>query len=488
MSNKLKVLIVAILLIIISMAVILINGKTYTAKVYLSNVSNTTSVDELKIIIENDIVKCIDKKIENGFLLLNLESIKEGKTYIDINDKNDNFIETFPIYVHKSGIITDRYFFGNCTGSIIIPISIMILIGYIEFLLIKKFRKELNKNMYQYKNIAYLGLIIFLCFAFINQLLTIHKNEGLIHIIKTAIDSFSMFSMFLLPVAFVTAILVTISNIILVKKEGLNIRNLLGLILGLFFCLATIFPELLNDYLQRSTWIDVHKENGLARYIQEWVELMIYAGISYLESILIGTIILSIKAAKHIPKFNKDFMIILGCQIKKDGGLTNLLRSRVDRAIEFRNIQKNKTGKDLIFVPSGGQGSDEIIPEAHAIKNYLLENGINEENILVEEKSKNTYENIKFSKMLIDEKLENANIAFSTTNYHVFRAGNIANKEDICMEGIGAKTKRYFWINAFIREYIATLYSERKTHILTISSIMILSVLMMILLYFSNIL
>lgn len=33
------------------------------------------------------------------------------------------------------------------------------------------------------------------------------------------------------------------------------------------------------------------------------------------------------------------------------------------------------------------------------------------------------------------------------------------------MEGIGAKTKRYFWINAFIREYIATLHYEKKNHI-----------------------
>ena len=44
----------------------------------------------------------------------------------------------------------------------------------------------------------------------------------------------------------------------------------------------------------------------------------------------------------------------------------------------------------------------------------------------------------------------------------MFRAGIIARKQGIKVEGIGAKTKAYFFINAFIREFIATLYSEKK--------------------------
>lgn len=47
----------------------------------------------------------------------------------------------------------------------------------------------------------------------------------------------------------------------------------------------------------------------------------------------------------------------------------------------------------------------------------------------------------------------------------MFRAGCIADEAGISMEGIDAKAKRYFWINAFIREYIATLHYEKKNHI-----------------------
>lgn len=110
------------------------------------------------------------------------------------------------------------------------------------------------------------------------------------------------------------------------------------------------------------------------------------------------------------------------------------------------------------------------------MKNYLLKQGINDDNILVEDKSKNTYENIKFSNNIIKEKLKNAKIAFSTTNYHVFRAGNIATKQNINIEGIGAKTKSYFWINAFIREFIATLFNEKKKHIAVVLSIILIAI------------
>ena len=56
-------------------------------------------------------------------------------------------------------------------------------------------------------------------------------------------------------------------------------------------------------------------------------------------------------------------------------------------------MQKEKTGKDIIFVPSGGKGNDEVMPEAEAMQKYLIEQGISKKNILVENKSTNTIEN-----------------------------------------------------------------------------------------------
>ena len=263
---------------------------------------------------------------------------------------------------------------------------------------------------------------------------------------------------------------------------------MLGCILGIAVCLGTIFPSVLGEFLQITTIVDVHKQNGVAMYVEMFVENAILAVTSYLELVLIGTIILSIKAAKRIPAFDKDYILILGCQIKKDGTLTNLLKSRADRAIEFAKMQKEATGKDIVFVPSGGKGDDEVIAEADAIRNYLVETGIPEERILVENKLANTYENLKNSMELIhkEAKTDDAKIVFSTTNYHVFRSGFFASQQGIKAEGIGAKTKRYFWINAFIREFIAALVSEWKTHIAIILIWLVMIVSMVGIVYCSN--
>ena len=61
--------------------------------------------------------------------------------------------------------------------------------------------------------------------------------------------------------------------------------------------------------------------------------------------------------------------------------------------------------------------------------------------------------------------IEKPRIAFSTTNYHVLRSGLIATSQGIAAEGIGSLTRTYFWINAFIREFIANLVAEKKRSI-----------------------
>lgn len=476
-----KYLFLLITLVLISMITIIIFGNSYTLKV---NVTDQNNIDNIKIDYDKRILKITNKKINNNILTIKFKAISHGKSKIDIYNQDNNYYFS-RMYVHHFGVITNNNYFGKTKGDIVIPISILILLVTALKILIDKYRNNMKKNLYQYKNINYLGLIIFLVFSTIIHFITLFNYNGTLDVVSKLLELTPLFSFLVLPIAFITSILVTISNIILVRKEGFSPKRILGLFLGLLICLLTITPNLLNDYLQTATWIDVHNESGLSLYIQTFIESFISVIVSYLECILLSTIILSIKAAKKIPEFNKDYIVILGCKINKDGSLTNLLKQRVDRAIEFSNLQKENTGKDIIFVPSGGKGKDEIISEAQAIKKYLVKEGIKEKNIIVEDKSTNTYENIKYSIEKINQK---KNIAFSTTNYHVFRAGVIADKQHFIMEGIGSKTKSYFWINAFIREFIATLYSEKKKHIIYISIISIISIIMIIIKYLSVIL
>jgi len=474
-----KLILLIFILVIISNLTILLLGKTYTVTFSLSK--NYTKL-KVKQSTEDGEVEIIKEKKDADNYYVKVKSKKPGKTFI-IMDYGE-FKESKILYIHKSMIITDNNIFGKCTGSEIIALSSLILLIYIISILFKKYKKESKENIYQYKNIAYIGIIIFLSFFALNTFISIFNYQGLYATIRAVIYSASVLSFFLFPIAFITFILVTISNLILIKKEGISPKNLLGLFLGIFICLATLFPDFLYRALFTSNLVNISNLNAPGPYIYAFVETFIYMGIAYLECVLIGTMIMGIKSAKNEPKYNKDYIIILGSQIRKDGSLTPLLQGRVDRALDFRKNQLDKTGKDLKFIPSGGKGNDEVISESEAIKEYLLEKGIKAKDIIVENKSKNTYENIKFSTNLIKDK--KANICFSTTNYHVLRAGLIATSQNLKLEGIGSKTKSYFWINAFIREFVGTLYSERKKHIIMFSLTLIITIIMIWILYIAN--
>ena len=106
----------------------------------------------------------------------------------------------------------------------------------------------------------------------------------------------------------------------------------------------------------------------------------------------------------------------------------------------------------------------------------------------MEDRSKNTLENIQNSAALIRsrEKTDDVKIAFATTNYHVFRAGVLAENEGVHMQGVSGKTRSYFWINAFVREFAATLYSQRRRHVKMLLFLILAMLLMIGAVWFSN--
>ena len=475
-KNIKRFILLSIFLIIISLIVITLMGNRYTTSFEVNDSNYRFSISN------DDVVDVIKEQYKDGLYTVKVKAKHPG--VVDLNMDYGDFSTMKKLYVHKNMVITNDNFFGYSRGSEMIPISLSILLIYVLYLFIKKYKKSTKENIYQYKNVAYLGIIIFTSFFTLNNIVSIFHYNGLSSTINKTITSMNFVSLFMFPIALITFALVTISNINLIRKEGKSLRNLLGLFLGIFVCVLTFFPDYIYGILMKSQVINIYNLNSAGPYIYNFFESIIYLIVTYLECILIGTIIIALKSVKRKVEYNKDYIIILGCMIKKDGSLTPLLQGRVDRAIEFRNEQLKRTGKDLIFIPSGGKGSDEVISEAEAMKNYLVSKGIKDKNILIENQSKNTYENIKFSYQLIKKK--NASVAFSTTNYHIFRAGLIATEQGLKLEGIGSSTKTYFWINAFIREFIGTLYSERKKHIVVFIIILIIIALMISITYFAN--
>lgn len=147
-------------------------------------------------------------------------------------------------------------------------------------------------------------------------------------------------------------------------------------------------------------------------------------------------------------KNNLDYIIVLGAQVKASGPSV-VLEYRLDETIKYLNENEN-----TLVVVSGGKGINEPDTEANIMKNYLIGNGINEERIIVEDKSHSTKENIINSKKLI---MENKSVGIVTNDFHLFRALQIANKNGIDAYGIPSKSTVIYLPNNLLREFFAEI-------------------------------
>ena len=153
------------------------------------------------------------------------------------------------------------------------------------------------------------------------------------------------------------------------------------------------------------------------------------------------------------PDEDTDCVVVLGAKIRGET-VSQALADRLDAAYEYVTKDGNE---DVLIIVSGGQGEDEVMTEAEAMKKYLVNKGISEDRILMEDKSVNTMQNLKFSYEIIKEKLgEDAKIAICTSNFHVYRATLLAKNmglKNVC--GIAANTKAILLPNSTVRECFA---------------------------------
>lgn len=145
-----------------------------------------------------------------------------------------------------------------------------------------------------------------------------------------------------------------------------------------------------------------------------------------------------------------DYCIVLGAQWKPSGP-SAVLRKRLDKAVEYL-----KANPDTKVIVSGGKGANEPMAEAEGMYGYLVQAGIEEERILLEDKSRSTYENLVYSGGLLDK--ENDRVVIVTNNFHVFRALGIARKQNYGkVEGLAADSVLGMGPNNLLREFLGVL-------------------------------
>ena len=150
------------------------------------------------------------------------------------------------------------------------------------------------------------------------------------------------------------------------------------------------------------------------------------------------------------PETGAEYMIVLGAQVN-GRTVSKSLGDRLDAAYEYyRNNPETK------IIVSGARGSGEEITEAQAMKEYLLQEGVAGEQIICEENSVNTDQNIAFSRRLIGS--NDARTIIVTNRFHLYRAVRIAKKQGMTqVEGLAAKDTAFMMPSYYLRETLAVL-------------------------------
>ncbi|MDF7639832.1 YdcF family protein [Lactobacillus sp. ESL0791] len=222
------------------------------------------------------------------------------------------------------------------------------------------------------------------------------------------------------------------------------------------------------------------------KYLPQWLHMLLYAtpAVALYLALVAYNFLVNLALYQFVPRrYHQDYLIVLGAGLYNGQTVTPLLASRINCAIRFAKKQVAKGRKMPKLIMSGGQGRDEKLSEAQAMTNYAIDRGIAPADILQENKSLNTYQNMKFSAQIAanDYGGKNFNAKFFSNNYHIFRAGLYAKIAGLKANGVGAHTRFYFLPNAIVREFAGVFVMHKKRHFLVIGLILLVFVILSIL-------
>lgn len=242
--------------------------------------------------------------------------------------------------------------------------------------------------------------------------------------------------------------------------------------IGTSFAFIWLFFAALCLFLVYGKWYYRRNMDRIARWVPVSVVTTCIAGL-----IIFATVCVMVFSgvAGSAPR-GLDYVIVLGAHLKEHT-VSSSLKHRLDKAIEY--VEENP---ETILVLSGGREPGADTSEAAMMYQYLLYNGIRPEQMLLEERSASTVENVAFSRIVIeqdrlarkrkreallppvgpgavdlapDKPLE---IGVLTSNFHVFRARLTAKKWGIeNVSGIAAESDPVLFVHLCVRECASIL-------------------------------
>ena len=274
----------------------------------------------------------------------------------------------------------------------------------------------------------------------------------------------------------VVAVFLIINGVIMLRRESRSPANALSLLAGLALLALSLSPFVL--LLGAPLWL---------------IAALLVVGLAaaYVGFVFVGFLLYSWLYPRLVRGRPARWVVVLGSGLIDGDRVPPLLAGRIAAG---QNAYAERGARLMIM--SGGQGPDETVPEARAMAAWAIAQGTDSDRLAVEDRSRTTEENLRFTAELItrisfaepevpvttrspvariphglDRLLggpvtpDPAEGLIVTSDYHVLRAAILARRLGLPAQASGARTARYYWPSAMLREFVALLVGRRRLHL-----------------------
>lgn len=220
-----------------------------------------------------------------------------------------------------------------------------------------------------------------------------------------------------------------------------NLGNVTGMLLSCLLIWYGLKQEAWNTWIQ-SGW-KKKKRNILSFLVQ-----------------IVAIIILVLAALTSIYQWRSGIpmtgdnrtVVVLGCEVNKDGTPSALLQSRLDYARDYLITHPN----EVVIV--SGSNMRERRSEAESAREYLTQQGIPTNRIYMDTTSRSTFENLAHAKEIVEANQLNKKLLIATNSFHQARAIDNAKELNLDVQSLTVPTPWWLWPTYYIREMYAILY------------------------------
>jgi len=239
----------------------------------------------------------------------------------------------------------------------------------------------------------------------------------------------------------ILSLLTLISGIFVIFCYGVNLLKTIILVSGItefLLSAAVIAAAALAIAFRDKAWL--------------WLRALLCFGMCFYMVTFIAFLgWIGLYQTEELPEDSSFVVMVFGCRTYGMNPGRTLAR-RLDSALAL--LEEHPLA---VCIVSGGQGSNETVPEAAAMAGYLTARGIDPARIVQEPESHNTVENLRFSAEIIREKgWEELPVVGVSSAFHIPRIMMLADRQDIEMTAVGSPSANIFLYFAdTVREYMA---------------------------------